>query len=355
MSLQLAKRRRRWLHVLVWGGCALTALAMFVGLVVGAADVDGETVLRVLGVELLPAGWVEGGGIDRVDRAIVWSMRAPRVVLGALVGGSLALAGALMQGLFRNPLAAPGIIGTSSGASLGALIALSFGLSLRSMFYVPLLSVLGALLSLVVVVRIATRNGVTPVATLLLAGVAMTAFIGAINGWIIANSWAEWEVARRIAFWLMGGIVDRTWIHVALLLPCFVAGLGLALWFARDLDLMLDGVDSARALGVDTVQTQRVVLITAALLTGGAVAVSGIVGFVGLVIPHLVRLGTGPGHRALLPACVVSGAWFLVLADLVARTATAPVELHLGVVTASIGAPFFMLLLMRHRREASLL
>ncbi len=337
----------------MWGGLALTALSGVLGVAVGATSLDTVVVMRVLATKLLP--WVDVTQVDSMDEAIVWSLRTPRVVLGALIGASLALAGALMQGLFRNPLASPGIVGTSAGAAFGALLAISFGLSLRSMFYLPLFAVLGAFASLVLVVRIATRDGVTPVSTLLLSGVAVTAFIGAANGWIIAQSWSEWEVARRIAFWMMGGIVDRGWTHVALLAPCFVLGAAAAVVYARDLDVMLEGDDGARALGVEVDRTRAAVLIAAALLTGGAVAVSGMVGFVGLIIPHLVRLIIGPGHRLLIPASMVTGAWFLILADLLARTAARPVELHLGVVTASIGAPFFLLLLRQHRSEGSLL
>lgn len=345
--------KRRWrFRALVGGGLLLLAGACVAGILVGTADLDTAVVLRVLGHKL---GLVDGADLRQNHIVIVWSGRAPRVVLGALIGASLALAGALMQGVFRNPLAAPGIIGTSAGAAFGALVAITLGLSLRSMFYLPLFAVLGAFGSLVLVLRVATRDGVTPVATLLLAGVAVTAFIGAANGWLIAQSWNEWEVARRIAFWMMGGITDRDWSHVWILGPCFAIGGLASLRYYRELDIMLEGDDGARALGVDVDRARLIVLTLCALLVGGAVAVSGIVGFVGLVVPHIVRLALGPSHRLLLPASMVTGAWFLVLADLLARTATRPVELHLGVVTASVGAPFFLFLLRQHRGEASMM
>lgn len=348
-------RRRARFHLMLWGGLGLVALAALAGVVVGTSDLSAGVAIRVLLHHLLPWGWVDLAGVDPIDDDIVWAMRTPRVVLAGMVGGSLALAGAVMQGIFRNPLAAPGVIGTSAGGAFGALVAISLGLSLRSMFYVPLFAVVGALASLWLVLRIATRDGFTPVATLLLAGVAINAFIGAANGWIIAQSWSEWEVARRIAFWMMGGITDRDWSHVLILLPCLTIGAALAAFYVRDLDVMLEGDDGAKALGVDTERTRLVLLLACGLLTGGAVAVSGIVGFVGLIIPHLVRLLLGPGHRALLPISLISGAWFLILADLLARTATRPVELHLGVVTATVGAPFFLFLLRRHRTEGGLL
>lgn len=322
----------------------LTAVLMVAATLVGATPVSLDTVLSVLRAELIPGA----EPADVYDRAIIWSGRFPRAVLAAMVGASLALAGGVMQGLFRNPLASPGIVGTSAGASFGALIAISMGLTARSMFYLPALAVTGALLSLLFVLWIADRDGRTPVTTLLLAGVAVSAFIGAANGWIIAQSWAEWEVARRIAFWTMGGLTDRSWIHVALMVPTTIAGGAVAWRYMTELDVMQEGDESAMALGVNVERTRLHVLFGAALLTGGAVAVSGVVGFVGLVIPHLVRLVTGPRHRRLLPACAVTGAWFLILADIVARAAVPPTELHLGVVTATAGAPFFVYLLKKH-------
>ena len=255
--------------------------------------------------------------------------------------------------MFRNPLASPGILGTSTGASLGAVVALATGLSLRSQFYVPLLAVLGALAALTVVTRLARGNGSggTSTATLLLAGVALTSFLGALNSFLIARSWEEYDAARRIAYWTMGGIADRGWIHVGILLPGLAVG-GLAAWvLSRDLDLMLEGDEMAASLGVSVVRSQRLLLLATAILTGSAVAVSGVVGFVGLIVPHLVRLLVGPAHHRLLPAAALTGGWFLMGADLLARTLAAPTELHLGVVTAFIGAPFFLFLLARHRRE----
>ena len=228
-----------------------TLIKPFRVFVVMVHEVCHATASLMTGGEVIemPTAWAESG--HTLTRG-GW----PPVIISAgyvgsaLIGAALGLAGALMQGLFRNPLAAPGIVGTSSGAAFGALIAIWAGLSLRSLFYLPLFAVLGAFASLLVVVRIATRNGVTPVSTLLLSGVALTALLGAANGWIIAQAWSEWEVARRIAFWMMGGITDRGWVHVWLLLPCVAVGAVVAVRYAADLDVMLEGDESARALGL---------------------------------------------------------------------------------------------------------
>ncbi len=331
-------------------GASLLAAFAAVGLYRGSVPLDSREVMLVLAHHLLPG---EYGPVDpRVD-TIVWSLRAPRVVLAAMVGGCLALAGAQMQGLFRNPLASPGIVGTSTGAAVGAVLALTSGLAGAFLLAVPLFAVGGALLSLLIVTRIATRGGHTPVTTLLLAGVALNALLGAVNSWLIARSWEQYEAARQIAFWMMGGVADRDWRHVGLLLPGMVAGCVAAAWFARDLDLLLEGEEVAASLGVDVERAKRAVLWSAAILTGSAVAVSGVVGFVGLVVPHVVRLLLGPVHRRLLPAAFLTGAWFVVGADLLARTLAAPREVHLGVVTAFVGAPFFLYLLLRHEKEVA--
>jgi iron complex transport system permease protein len=190
---------------------------------------------------------------------------------------------------------------------------------------------------------------------LLLAGVALNALLGAATSFIITSNWVRVEVAREVIFWLLGGLDSRTWFHVWLAAPPIALGLIGALIFARDLDLFLSGEETAASLGVEVERVKRTILVVAALLTGAAVAVSGVVGFVGLIVPHVVRLLAGPAHRRLIPASALAGAAFLVLADLVARTALRPQEISLGVVTACCGAPFFLWLLGRYRREVGAL
>jgi len=255
-----------------------------------------------------------------------------------------------MQGLFRNALASPDIIGGSSGGALGAVLAISSGLAMRSLFYLPIMSFVGSLLALFFVYAIATRHGRTPVSTLLLTGVALNVLIGAINSFLISLQWVRWEVAQEILFWLMGGLDSRTWQHVRMILPCFLIGLTIALVYSRDLDVLLLGEETALAVGTEVERVKRIIITSVALLTGAAVAVSGIISFAGLVVPHIVRLIIGPRHRYLLPASALTGATFLILTDILARTLRPPEEIRLGIITAALGAPFFLYLLLRHHR-----
>jgi iron complex transport system permease protein len=332
--------------------CALAAAllaASAAGVSVGSAPIPAGTVARVLAAQVLPTGWVDLSGVAEADRVVVWLVRAPRVLVAAGVGASLALAGALMQGVFRNPLASPDVVGSSSGGALGAVLALASGLATRSLFYLPVMAFVGSLLALTLVYALATRRGRTPVATLLLAGVGLNALVGAAVAYVISATWLRYEVAQEVLFWLMGGLDSRTWEHVWLVLPGLVVGLGVALAYARDLDVLSLGEEAALAVGVEVERVKCFVVTGAAQLTGGAVAVSGVVGFVGLVVPHVVRLAIGPRHRALLPASARAGAAFLVAADLLARTVQRPEEIRLGIVTALFGAPFFLVLV--HRRS----
>jgi iron complex transport system permease protein len=329
----------------------LLGVSLVAGIAIGSSPMAAGMVARILASHLLPSGWVDLTGVTEAEQVIVWLVRAPRVLIAACVGASLAVAGAQMQGLFRNPLASPDVIGASSGGALGAVLALASGLAVNSLFYIPVMSFIGALLALFLVYAIATRRGRTPVATLLLAGVAVNALIGAATSFLITVNWVRFEVAQEILFWLMGGLDSRTWEHVWLVLPCLVVGLGLALLCARELDVLLLGEESALAVGIHTEQVKRIVITGAALLTGGAVAVSGVIGFVGLVVPHIVRLVIGPKHRRLLPASALTGAVFLIIADILARTLVRPAEIRLGIITAVFGAPFFLYLLLRYQRS----
>jgi len=334
----------------------IIALILFItkgiiGIAMGSTDIPITIVLQILASKILPSGWIETSGITESQQVIIWLIRTPRVIVAALVGAALAIAGAQMQGLFQNALASPSIIGTSSGGALGAVIVLATGLASRSWFYIPLFAFLGAFLALFTVYALATRRGNTPVATLLLAGVALNALIGAMTSFVITLAYVEYEVAREIIFWLMGGLDSRTWSHVWIALPGILLGSFIALFYTRELDILLMGTDTAYSLGVEVESVKKIILTSTALLTGTAVAVSGVVGFVGLIIPHIVRLMIGPLHRYLIPASAITGATFLILADLLARTLHRPEEIRLGILTAIFGAPFFLYLLMRHRWE----
>jgi iron complex transport system permease protein len=308
----------RWL-----GLGALGVLALAAALVVGPASV--------------PLGEVLGS-------RIVWDLRAPRAVLGFLVGGSLAVAGAGLQAVVRNPLADPFLLGLSGGAGLGAVVAIAC--DVPGPWGVPLAAFAGALLALVLVYRLGLAGGAAlDPRILLLGGVAVGAFAAAVTTAIV--SLAEAVALRNAFLWLWGGLSGASWDTVLVLVVYAPLPLAVIAAAARPLDLMALGEEPARYLGADVEAVKRRVYVAASLLTAAAVAVSGVIGFVGLIVPHIARLVWGHRHRALLPAAFLGGGTLLVLADTLARTAVAPRELPVGIVTALVGVPLFMLLLRR--------
>ena len=318
---------------------------------IGSTSLEWSLIARVIAWKTLPAGWADVGTITRADEAIVWLIRLPRVLVAAIVGAGLATAGVMMQGLFRNPLAEPSLTGVGPGAVLGAVAVFVTGWGATSVVALPLASILSALVALLLVYGIATRGGVTPMTTLLLAGIAVGSLLTALSSLLISINIVTWQAAQEIVFWMMGGLDSRTWAHVWLSLPFVLVGLVAALLQSHTLDLMLLGEETAASLGVDVEPAKRLLVATSAVLTGASVAVAGLVGFVGLVVPHAVRLLLGPAHRPLLPASALAGATFVILCDLIARTVRPPAEIRLGIVTALCGAPLFLLLLMRRFKE----
>ncbi|MFD9593237.1 FecCD family ABC transporter permease [Kitasatospora sp. NPDC059973] len=290
-----------------------------------------------------------GHPLDRVPESVLWNVRLPRVVLALLVGGSLGCAGALMQGVFGNPLAEPAVIGVSSGGAVGAVGCIVLGLDAFGNWTVTAFAFATGLLTVFAVYAMSRSGGRTEVVTLILTGVAVNAFCGALIGLFLFT--ADSAAISQVTFWQLGSLSQATWGKVLAVLPFALVGLALAPRYARQLDLLALGERPARHLGVD-VERMRLVLITlVALLTAAAVAVSGIISFVGLVVPHLLRMLAGPGHRFLLPASALGGALVLVVGDLAARTLAEPAELPLGVLTALIGSPFFFWLLRRTRTK----
>ncbi len=282
--------------------------------------------------------------------AALWEVRFPRVILGALVGMALGTAGALMQGVFGNPLAEPSVIGVSSGAAVGAFLIIVFGVTAAGGFTVPIAAFVGGFVATLLVYALARSGGRTEVVTLVLVGIAVNAFAGAAIGLLTFVS--DDDALRTIAFWNLGSLSRATWEAVVAVIPFVVVGLVVAIWYAPRLDLLALGERAARHLGVD-VERLRLVLITViAALVGAGVAFTGVIGFVGLVIPHLVRIVTGPSHRILIPASALGGAIVVVVGDLIARTAIPNQEMPLGVLTALVGGPFFFWLVRRTRERA---
>lgn len=328
-------------------GAALLLATVFVAVGAGAVAIPHA---RIAGILLEALGGPAFAGA-RWEPVVVLEVRLPRVLVGALVGAGLALSGAALQGLFRNPLADPGIIGVSAGASLGAVLAMYLGLGAMQAWSVSLLAMLGAGAVASVVYAMASRGGRTPVGTLLLAGIAVGSLASALTSLVLSLALEEYEQGRQMFRWLMGGLEARTWHDVLLVAPPTLLGAAVVVASARELDALLLGETQAASMGVDVRRVRRRLIAATSAVTGAAVAVSGIIGFVGLVIPHLLRLLLGPGHGRLLPASLLYGAAFLVGADTLARTVVAPQEIRLGVMTAAVGAPFFLFLLLRRRRE----
>ncbi|WP_424960903.1 FecCD family ABC transporter permease [Ectopseudomonas oleovorans] len=329
----------------------LLVLVLWLSLALGPVSLPlGDTLraaLRLLGVPLAADASVQQAEL------ILAQIRMPRTLLGLAVGMVLALCGVAMQGLFRNPLADPGLVGVSSGAALGAAVAIVGGAAfggLPEAFAPYLLSAcafVGGLLVTALVYRLGRREGQTNVATMLLAGIALTALAGAAIG--LFTYLADDATLRTLTFWNLGSLNGASY---ARLWPLLLATLAVALWLprrARALNALLLGESEARHLGFDVERLKRELVFCTALGVGAAVAAAGLIGFIGLVVPHLMRLLVGPDHRLLLPASALAGASLLLLADLVARLALAPAELPIGIVTALIGAPFFLYLLVRGR------
>ncbi|CAL9294431.1 FecCD family ABC transporter permease [Streptomyces rochei] len=290
-----------------------------------------------------------GTELDRVAESVLWNVRFPRIVLALLVGASLGCAGALMQGVFGNPLAEPGVIGVSSGAAVGAVAAIAFGLNFLGTWTVSVFAFVSGLITVLVVYAMSRSGGRTEVVTLILTGIAVNAFAGALIGLFLF--FADTAAVNQITFWQLGSLAQATWPKVLAVLPCAALGLGVAPLYARRLDLLALGERPARHLGVDVERLRIVLVLVIALLTAAAVSVAGVIGFVGLVVPHLLRMAAGPGHRFLIPGSALLGALVLLAADLAARTVAEPAELPLGVLTALLGSPFFFWLLRRTRRR----
>jgi iron complex transport system permease protein len=322
------------------------AVAVALGAGIGPVVVPPDAMLAIL---LRKAGIVISVPVSEQQEAIFWTIRLPRVALGVLAGAALAVSGALLQGVFRNPLADPGLIGVSSGAALGAVAVIVLGASSVGLMTLPLAAFLTGTATTFFVYRLAQRHGRTDVATLLLVGLALNAMAGAATG--LLTYLADDAQLRSIVFWTMGGLGGALWETVLVAAPWIAVSLALAPRLGRALNLFALGEMEARHLGIEVEQVKRAAILLAALATGTAVALVGPIGFIGLIVPHIVRLIAGPDHRLLLPACALGGASLLVLADLVARTMTAPAEVPVGLITACAGGPFFLALILRARRQ----
>jgi iron complex transport system permease protein len=319
---------------------AILILSIFAAAAIGPVSLDWRRVF-------------DAAAAVNPDAVILFRARIPRVLLAAIVGGALAVAGTALQALLRNPLAEPHLVGISSGAALAAVLALvMLPVSIGQSLVAPIAAFAGAILSIWIVVRLALVGERVEPQTLILIGVIYNAFSGALLMFI--NSVVDLYQAHGVLFWLMGHVGTREYSTIGALALYSLAGLSLLLWHARDLDCLSLGDERAAELGVDVEWARRAIFVAAALLVGAVVSVSGLIGFVGLVVPHLMRLLIGADHRLLLPASYLAGAIFLVWADTVARTVLGVTEIPVGVVTAICGAPVFAYLLRRENAAGML-
>lgn len=337
------RRHRAWL--LPGGLVAALVAAVVVALGSGAVSIPPSRVVAILAHHL----GIGGSGFSVQEDAVLWSIRLPRVLLGVLVGAGLGVAGAALQGIFRNPLADPQLIGISSGAAAGSALGVLALEGLVGSAAAPLGAFAGGLAAGVIVYTLARHQGRTEVVTLVLAGIAVAAVGGALAGFlsVVAND----PRLGSPLFYSLGGLGVATWSLVRWTAPLVLAGVILLPTYARRLDLILLGEREAGHLGVDVENVRRNVLLLATVTVGATVAAAGVIGFVGLLVPHAIRLVAGPGHRLLLPASALGGAVLVVAADTVARTVAIPLEVPVGLLTALVGGPVFLWLLRRTRRE----
>jgi len=332
----------------LFGLAAMLILIIVLAASIGSVKIPIPTTFSIL-LDKLPFVNVHPTW-DSAMNTIIVDIRLPRVILAGLVGAALALAGATYQGLFRNPLADPYLIGVAQGASVGAIIGflLPAAWQISSFGLVPLLAFAGGILATFIVYMLARVGKTLPVTTLILAGVALSALLSSISSYLIISSG---DKMHGIIFWLMGSFSSSQWSEVWIILPYLVAGTSVILIFARLLNVMQLDEEQAQQLGVNVEKFKLILLAAATLITSASVAFVGTIGFVGIIIPHAVRLIWGSDHRFLLPLCILSGAIFMILTDLISRTILAPTEIPIGVITALCGAPFFLYLL-RKRRKA---
>jgi iron complex transport system permease protein len=328
-----------------WALTLLTLLAAWGSLATGAS---GISLIDALG------RLISGEGLSLQEQVVLWQIRLPRLATGLLVGASLAVSGAVMQGLFRNPLADPGLVGVGAGAGLGAVLAIVLGGLLPAALAgwlgthtVPIAAFLGGWAATLILYRVSTRAGRTSVATMLLAGIALGALAGAATGVLVYA--ADDQQLRDLTFWNLGSLAGASWAKLSVAAPIMLIAMLGTLGLARGLNGLALGEAAAAHMGIPVQRMKNLAILCVAAATGAAVAVSGGIGFVGIVVPHLLRLSTGPDHRHLLPNTALLGAALLVGADMIARSILAPAELPIGIVTALIGAPIFLWILLRRR------
>lgn len=323
-----------WLAVIL-----IIILATMVSLASGTQWIGFKEIINI----------ILGHSKDNTTAVIITKLRFPRIILSLLVGSGLAVAGTVYQGVIRNPMVDPYVVGISAGAGTGVTLAIFFQLNWTFMGFntIPLMAFLGAILTVIIVYRLAVVDGSVPATTFLLAGVAVGFLLNSIMSFLMVigeNS------IYKVIYWLMGSLAVANWENIKVILPYYLIGLLMILFYLKDLNIILLGEESATTLGVETEKAKNILLTGATMITAAAVSVSGVIGFIGLVIPHISRLLIGPDHRKLLPLSALLGGVFLMLSDTIARSLVPPLEIPVGIITALAGAPYFIYLLKRKNK-----
>lgn len=329
----------------------LLLILIFFASTLGAAKIPfRDSIVIIFSKFPLVGQYISTEGIRESHILIVRNIRFPRILLSALIGIALSGSGVIFQGIFKNPMADPYVLGVSSGAAFGATLAIVFGVEATFLGFgaITLMAFAGAILTTFFVYHIARIGTKIPVVTLLLAGIAVSFLLSAFISLLMTLNREE---IQKIIFWTMGSVSASSWKHVILSSPIILLGSTFYIAFARDLNVMLMGDDTAKSLGLEVERLKKTLLIVASLVAASSVAVSGIIGFVGLIIPHMIRLIVGPDHRVLIPFTLLGGAIFMILADTLARIVIAPAEIPVGIITSLFGAPFFIFLLYKNKKN----
>lgn len=326
-------------------------LIIIIATTLGSADIPiKESLFTILNKVPIINKFISIAGIPENHRLIILKIRLPRIMLAALVGMGLSTVGLSFQAIFKNPMADPYVLGISSGAAVGA--AIGFVLGFEASFFgasaITITAFLGSILTTVLVYNIARVKNKIPTNTLLLAGISMNFLLSSLLSIIMVFNRQEVE---RIVFWTMGSVSSASYTQILVLLPFLFIGIFIILSFSKDLNIILTGDETAKSLGIEVERIKKILLISSSMIVAACVSVSGIIGFVGLIIPHIVRMLLGPDHRSLLPFSVVAGAVFMVISDTLARTLASPAEIPVGAITALFGAPYFIYLLIKNKRK----
>jgi len=347
--MELIKKRKHYFLIFVFG-LLILSIVIFISASFGSADITFNQFMAIIlnKIPFLRENF-QSQEIIKSHEIIIWNIRLPRIILAGLVGMALSVVGAVFQGIFKNPMADPYVIGISSGAALGATITIVSGLS-SSFFgfaFITIGSFLGATFTVFLVYKIAKAGTKLPTVTLLLSGIAISQLWSSLNSILMIFNKDKIE---KIIFWVMGSISAASWRQVLLVFPVVIIGSGILYIFSRDLNVMLMGDETAKTLGINTEAIKKILIAVCSLIIGTVVSVSGLIGFVGLIIPHIIRLLIGPDHRLLIPFSALGGTIFLITCDTISRTLLAPSEIPVGAVTALFGTPYFIYLLDKHKK-----